>query len=163
MRVFEIQNALRELASNNNPHPFLNLIKTLIEKDLSLRDAQKFDEKHLKMLIIPYLTLSASHYVVSEPEWDAGYPDIVFLKRPNINTRHNFILELKYIKKADTNKIVISPEGTKEKLIQLKQREAKTQLEQYLKTDHANRLTNLKAWIIILVGREWKITQEIPL
>jgi hypothetical protein len=70
--VFKVQNALKEFSKNNNPHPFLNIIKAIIEKDLSFRDAQGFDEKHLKMLMIPFLSLSASHYVKSEEEWDTG-------------------------------------------------------------------------------------------
>jgi hypothetical protein len=155
----QISLALLSLAKDNNPHPFLTLIKALIDKQLSLRDAQKFDEKHLKMLLIPYLSLSATHYVVSEPEWENQYADILLLKRPNRETKYNFILELKYLKKADKNK---KDEATKEPLIQKAEREAREQLNLYLQTDNAKRLTNLKAWLLILVGREWHLIEEIP-
>ena len=100
----QIRTALRDFSRDNNPRAFLDIIKTLIDKQLSLRDAENFDEKHLKMLLIPYLSLSASHYVVSEREWETGYPDILFLKRPNVTTKYNFIIELKYIKLTDKNK-----------------------------------------------------------
>ena len=161
--VNKIQDALDKLSQNNNPHPLLELIKTLIDKDLSLRDVQKFDERHLKMLLIPYLSMSASHYVVSEPEWENGYPDILFLKRPNVTTRHNFILELKYVKKSDANKSGLSADGVKEKIIALAEREAHSQLDRYLRTDNAKRLTNLKAWMLVLVGREWKVVKEMQI
>ena len=156
--VPKIQIALQQLSRNNDPHPFLELIKALIDKDLSLRDAQNFDEKHLKMLLIPYLSLSATHYVVSEPEWEKLYPDIVLLKRPNIETRYTFIIELKYIKKADENR---RDNDTKELYTEKVEREARVQLNKYLQTENAKRMTNLKAWLIVLVGREWRLVEEI--
>ena len=155
----DIDKALSALSKNNNPHPFLELIKALIDKQLSLRDAQKFDEKHLKMLLIPYLSLSATHYVASEPEWEKQYADIVLLKRPNVETKYNFIFELKYLKKADKNK---KDALTGEKNIDKVTQEARQQLAEYLKTDNAKRLTNLKAWLLILVGREWHLIEEVP-
>lgn len=160
--VPKIQTALEKLSRGNNPQPFLDIIKALIDKDLSMRDAQNFDEKHLKMLLIPYLSLSASHYVVSEPEWENQYPDILLLERPNVSTKYNFILELKYIKKSDKDKIVLTKEGVEEKLVQKIEREARIQLSNYLKTDNAKRISNLKAWLLILVGREWQLVEEMP-
>jgi hypothetical protein len=147
------------LATTNNPNPFLNLITALIEKRLSLRDALNFDEKHLKMLLIPYLSLSSSHYVTSEPEWENQYPDIVFLKRPNVATKYNFIFELKYIKMSRKKKKEGQTDENKtpEKIAE----EARKQLKAYLQTDNAKRLDNLKAWLVILVGRKWHLIEEI--
>jgi hypothetical protein len=156
----DIHKALFALSKNNNPHPFLDLIKALIDKQLSLRDAIKFDEKHLKMLLIPYLSLSGTHYVASEPEWENHYADIVLLKRPNVETKYNFILELKYLKKADKNK---KDPQTGEKMVDKAIREAKQQLADYLQTENAKRITNLKAWLLILVGREWHLIEEVPI
>jgi hypothetical protein len=153
-----IHKSLSELSKNNNPHPFLDLIKALIDKQLSMRDALNFDEKHLKMLLIPYLSLSTTHYVASEPEWENQYPDIVLLKRPNVTTKYNFIFELKYVKKSNKNKKEKdSEEKTLNKIIE----EARTQLKGYLETDDAKRLESLKAWLLILVGREWHLIEEI--
>jgi hypothetical protein len=158
--VSKIQKALEGLSRDNNPRPFLDLIKAVIDKDLSFRDAQGFDEKHLKMLMIPYFSLSASHYVVSEPEWENGYVDMLLLKRPNVTTKYNFIIELKYVKKADENK---KDNETKEPYTQKVEREAREQIQKYLQTDNAKRIPNLKAWLLILVGREWKLVEEIPI
>jgi hypothetical protein len=155
----QIGKSLFELSKYNNPRPFLDIIKALIDKQLSLRDAQKLDEKHLKMLLIPYLSLSATHYVVSEPEWENQYADILLLKRPNIETKYNFILELKYVKKADKNK---KDPQTGEKHIDKITKEARQQLTDYLKTDNAKRVPSLKAWLLILVGREWFLIEEVP-
>jgi hypothetical protein len=160
--VPKIQEALKCISKDNNFQPFLDLIKALIDKDLSFRDAKGFDEKHLKMLLIPYLSLSSSHYVKSEPEWQNGYIDILLLKRAHATTKYNFVIELKYVKKGDLDKIVKNADGTKEKWTEKVEREARMQLTNYLKTDDAKRIPNLKAWLIILVGREWKIVEEIP-
>ena len=160
--VAVIGKTLNYLSKNNDPRPFLDLIKVLLDKYLSFRDAQGFDEKHLKMLLIPYLSLSASHYVKSEPEWENGYPDILFLKRPNITTKYNFIIELKYVKISAENKPVDPDDKTAGRIYEKVEREARIQLGNYLKTDDAKRIPNLKAWLLILVGREWKLVEEIP-
>jgi hypothetical protein len=160
--VPKIQDALKCISINNDFHPFLALVKAVIDKDLSFRDAKGFDEKHLKMLLIPYLSLSSSHYVKSEPEWQNGYIDILLLKRANATTKYNFAIELKYVKKGDLDKMVQKADGTKEKLTDKVEREARIQLTNYLQTDDAKRIPNLKAWLIILVGREWKVVEEIP-
>jgi hypothetical protein len=152
--MYKIQDVLEQLSKNNNPHPFLDIIKALIDKDLSFRDAKGFDEKHLKMLMIPYLSLSASHYVKSEEEWQNGYIDVLMLKRPNVTTKYNFLIELKYIKKGEDTK--------KEKdLIAKVEKEAREQVQKYLQSDNAQRISNLKAWLFILVGREWHLVEEI--
>ena len=84
------------------------------------------------------------------------------LKRANATTKYNFAIELKYVKKGDLDKIVQNPDGTKEKLTDKVKREGRQQLENYLTTEDAKRIPNLKAWLIILVGREWKVVEEIP-
>jgi PD-(D/E)XK nuclease superfamily/Predicted AAA-ATPase len=159
--VPKIQAALQQLSKHNNPHAILDLIKVLLDKELSFRDAQGFDEKHLKMLLIPYLSLSTSHYVKSEPEWENGYPDILLLKRANVTTQYNFIIELKYIKLKEQHKAVDADDTASEKIFEKVEREARQQLTHYLQTDDAKRIPNLKAWLIILVGREWRLVEEI--
>ena len=158
--VTKVQNTLKEFSKNNNPRPFLDLIKTVIEKDLSFRDAKGFDEKHLKMLMIPYMSLSASHYVKSEDEWQNGYIDVLMLKRPNVATKYNFLIELKYIKKGDEN---TKDKATKVSYVETVEKEAREQVKKYLQSDEVQHYPNLKAWLFILVGREWHLVEEIPM
>ena len=68
---------------------------------------------------------------------------------------------MKYVKKGDKDKIVTAEDGSKEKLTDKVHREAREQLINYLKTDDAKRIPNLKAWLLILVGREWQVAEEI--
>ena len=156
--ALKVRNALFVLSKNNDPYPFLELIKTLIDKELSLRDAQGFEEKHLKMLLIPFMSLSASHYVVSEPEWENGYPDLLLLKRPNATTKYNFIFELKYIKIGDKN---LKDAKTATTYIKKVEDDARVQLQNYIQTDNARRTPNLKAWVLVLLGREWQLVEEL--
>ena len=157
--ALKVRNALFVLSKNNDPYPLLELIKTLIDKELSLRDAQGFEEKHLKMLLIPFMSLSASHYVVSEPEWENGYPDLLLLKRPNATTKYNFIFELKYIKIGDKN---LKDAKTAATYIKKIEDDARVQLQNYIQTDNARRTPNLKAWVLVLLGREWQLVEELP-
>ena len=98
---------------------------------------------------------------MSEPEWEHCYPDILFLKRPQVATKYNFIIELKYVKISAENKSVDPDDKTSEKIFKKVEREARIQLRKYIKTDDAKRTPNLKAWLVILVGREWKLVEEI--
>lgn len=85
---------------------------------------------------------------------------LLLLKRPNVTTKYNFIIELKYIKKADENK---KDKDTQERYIEKVKKEAREQIQKYIKTDNAQRIPNLKAWLLILVGREWHLVEEIPI
>jgi hypothetical protein len=67
-------------------------------------------------------------------------------------------LELKYIKKADKKKKEAQSEL---KLVDKITNEARQQLKDYLKSDNAKRLEGLKAWLLVLVGREWHLIEEI--
>jgi hypothetical protein len=66
---------------------------------------------------------------------------------------------LKYIKKGDENK---KDNETKELYTAKVEREAREQLQKYIQTENAKRIPDLKAWLIILVGREWHLVEEIP-
>jgi hypothetical protein len=84
------------------------------------------------------------------------------LKRPNVTTQFNFVIELKYLKKGDLDKMVTLEDGTKIRMTEKVESDTRLQLSNYLQTDAAKRIPNLKTWVIILVGREWKIVEEIP-
>jgi hypothetical protein len=66
------------------------------------------------------------------------------------------------VRKGDLEKIVSLEDATKVKLTENVENDGRIQLTNYLQTNAAKRIPNLKAWLIILVGREWKIVEEIP-
>ena len=112
------------------------------------------------MLLIPFFSLSAAHYVISEPEWENGYPDLLLLKRPNVTTKYNFVFELKYIKINDKN---LKDAKTAPAYIKKVGDDAKVQLQKYIQTDNAKRIPSLKAWVLVLYGREWQLVEEMPI
>jgi hypothetical protein len=92
--------------------------------------------------------------VKSEEEWQNGYIDVLMLKRPNVTTKYNFLIELKYVKKGEDTK------KDKENIAKV-EKEAREQVQKYLQSDNAQRIPNLKAWLFMLVGREWHLVEEI--
>jgi hypothetical protein len=80
------------------------------------------------------------------------------LKRPNIVTKYNFVFELKYVKIADKKK---KEAETDEKTLDKITNEAREQFKAYLQTDDAKRLDNLKAWLLVLVGRKWHLIEHV--
>ncbi|MFK7982749.1 MAG: PD-(D/E)XK nuclease domain-containing protein [Saprospiraceae bacterium] len=72
-----------------------------------------------------------------------GYVDILLVKRPPFETKYQFVIELKYVKKADA-----SQADTVEK-------EAITQLKNYLQHDaYLQKLKALKAYVVLFVGNK---------
>ncbi|NJL14459.1 MAG: AAA family ATPase [Microscillaceae bacterium] len=125
---------------DSNEKPFLELIEQSL-KALSNRDFQRFDEKHIKMLIIAYATMGNAFYVLSERETQqGGYTDIELWKRPgNTKTHTEYIFEVKYIKKEEENTF----EAVKEKAL--------TQLKGYLQDKVLLEKPLLRAFVLIFV------------
>ncbi len=113
------------------------------------RDFIKFNEKYIKVLFVAFANLSNLYYIKSEQEIEQKYPDVMFLNRPPFKQNYQFIFELKYLKKKEANQL------------SRKKEEAKKQLQNYLKNEEIQNLKNLKAYIIIFVGDEAKISEEI--
>ncbi len=123
-----------------NEKPFFELIEQNL-KELSNRDFQRFDEKHIKMLIIAYATMGTAFYVLSERETkQGGYTDIELWKRPgNTKTHTEYLFEVKYIKKGEENTFEI-----------VKQK-ALTQLKGYLQDEVLLEKPLLRAFVLIFV------------
>ena len=105
-----------------------------------------------------YFCRFQSFKLIGYAERENGYVDVLLLKRPHATTKYTFILELKYLKKGDENR---KDAVTGEPYVQKTAREAREQLQKYLQSENAKRMTNLKAWLIILVGREWHLVEAI--
>jgi hypothetical protein len=100
----QLYKAVIELTGKANIIPFLSLIEQVL-KNLSNRDAMRFSEKHVKILFVGYAMLMNVYYVKSEYEVERNYPDIMFLYRNPYKPPHQFVFELKYLKKADKTKL----------------------------------------------------------
>lgn len=89
------------------------------------------------------MMLTNTFFMESERETPAGYLDLSFLESPNISIQHQYIFELKYLKKENA------------KQLKTKQKEAKKQLLEYV-NDSAKfkKMNNLQAWTVVVVKDE---------
>ncbi len=143
-----VSNALIELAENNNISPFLDIIENAL-KTLSNQDYKKVDEKHIKALFVGFASLSKLYFIKSEPEIEGKYPDIMFLYRPPFFPKYQFLFELKYLSKAG------------EKGLKSKTDQAVAQVKKYLQFEEIKSMKNLKAYVLIFVGNQIKVANEI--
>jgi len=135
----DIEEAIRALAMDGDPKPFLVLVEGVLEK-LSNRDMCGFDEKYIKVLFVAFAARSQVYFVRSEVEVDKRYPDIMFLARPPIQPRYEFVFEIKYLKKAQADALTPTANA------------AEGQLCQYLESDLLRARPKLRAYTVVFVG-----------
>ncbi len=102
-----------------------------------------FDEKYIKIILIAYLITSNFFSPYSETEVENGYTDI-FLERDSRtpDLKYEWIIELKYIKKSDRNKLAkVKQEGLK-------------QLEKYATSRRFYGKVNFKKALLIFIGKK---------
>ena len=108
--------------------------------NLSNRDYIKFDEKYIK-LIFYCITMNIKIYnVKSEMEINRKYPDILLIPKDKNKGYHSVMIEFKYLKKQEENKI-------KEK-----QEEAKKQIEEYANFEEIKNIENLHKYTITAIN-----------
>ena len=78
--------------------------------------------------------------VKSEMEIEKGYPDIVLIPKDKEKNYYSVMIEFKYLKKEEENKI------------EEKQKEAKEQIEKYSKTEEMKNIKDLKKYTIVAVN-----------
>ncbi|MBF0103183.1 MAG: AAA family ATPase [Desulfobacterales bacterium] len=144
----DVSAAVRQLAFENQIKPILKFVEDIL-KGLSNRDFQKFNEKYVKVILIALIRLSNLYYVKSEPEINRKYPDIMLLYRPPFFPNYQFVIELKYLKKSEAALLKDTTQA------------AITQLTGYLQNEEVRSLKNLKAYVVIFVGTEASVVQEM--
>ncbi len=111
-----------------------------ILKNLSNRDLQKFSEKNIKMIFMTLLMGNNAYFVKSENENNEGYADLLLIPTQLNPGKENFLLELKYLKKSN-----------KEKL-EIEKRAAIEQVTKY-KTELATQGIICRTFAIVFVGK----------
>ena len=144
----DVRKKITRLAQENEVKPFIGLIEKALQT-LSNRDFVSFDEKYIKALFVGFASLSNLYFIKSEPEVEQKYPDIMFLYRPPFMPNYQFLFELKYLKKTQMNKL------------KSVQKNAVTQVKNYLTFSEIKGLANLKSWLIVFVGDKAEKVEEI--
>ncbi len=101
----EIRDAIDKLINFGQITDFVRLVGEVM-KQHSNRDKVSYGEKHLKTLMIGLLVPYESYWIRSETEDKSKYVDIFLERLPQVNIKHEILLELKYIKKEDRLKWV---------------------------------------------------------
>ena len=141
-----INAAIREMATSGNPKAFFEQVK-LILKYFSTRDKAHFNENTLKATIISLLHQQKFYYIHSEYESNWTYMDVFLEAIRGQKPQYEVAMELKY-----------APKGGKV-AVETLFKEATTQLQGYLDTPKFNTRTNIKSFVVVVVGfkLEWRI------
>ena len=109
-------------------------------KNLSNRDYQRFDEKYVKLIFYCIAMNLKAYTVKSEMEVEREYPDIVLIPRERNKGYYSIMIEFKYLKKSEEDKI------------KAKQEEAKEQIERYANTEELSNIEKLNKYTLVVVN-----------
>ena len=109
-------------------------------RNLSNRDYQRFDEKYVKIVLYCIARSTKKFIVKSEFELGKRYSDILLIPKDINKNYYTIMIELKYLKKTEENKL-------KEK-----QEEARKQIEEYSQSEEIKPIRNLKKYTVIAIN-----------
>jgi hypothetical protein len=99
-----ISDSIYTLLMHGDIEPFTKYVAQVLDKEHSGRDSYGYNEKHLKTLLIGMLFPYESYLIRSEMEINRRYVDIFLERIPQVDIKHEILLELKYIKKENATK-----------------------------------------------------------
>jgi hypothetical protein len=101
--------AIRMLAYDSDPIPYLDYISKNIFQRLSNRDLIGFDEKYVKLMLLNGLFRSRLYIPDSEKEVEHGYIDIFLQRSPLLpEVPYEWVWELKYLKKDEATEAKVA-------------------------------------------------------
>lgn len=91
----------------------MQFIRERVLKVLSNRDLIRLDEKHIKLVLLSYLSLTSIYRPISERETQNGNIDLYLEQNRAIpDLRYEWLLELKYLKESETSRLeAVTREG----------------------------------------------------
>jgi len=144
-----IKDRLRTLVKTGEAAPFIEYTYNQVLPYLSNRDLIKLEEKHLKMILMSFLSITQAYIPYSELEMHKGYSDIVLVPDTRYEVKNSQIWELKYIKEKEDP--------------QQKIKEAKEQIKRYEQDQKFQRLaagTDIYKYIILAYKDRVEILEE---
>ena len=98
------------------------LLQKYLEK-LSNRDYQNFDEKYVKVMFFCIAMNLGTFIVKSELEVEREYQDILLVPKEAEKGYYTILIEFKYLKKGEENKLEQKQEEAKEQIIRYSNKE----------------------------------------
>jgi len=146
----ELEMVIADFARNGNFEKVIEYIRDFLMYS-SVRDKENFTEMNLKHIIHWLFVYSKIYFIYTEYPSLQGFSDI-FIKRSSVKYDINqAVVELKYLSKK---------EGTKANILK-EQKDAKEQLQGYLKDERLRNEYRLKAYTVVFVGFEKFYIEEI--
>jgi hypothetical protein len=151
------QEAISALAYEGEPKLYLDYISENILWGLSNRELPKFNEnfneKYIKIILLNGLFQSKIYLPITEFETNQGYVDI-YMQRSNHlpDIRYEWVWEIKYVKKEDSNK---------EKILNEKRQQARIQLEKYRASSVFSERNDVRYLSLIFIGKDKYEMEEI--
>ncbi|GAP71238.1 AAA family ATPase [Candidatus Symbiothrix dinenymphae] len=138
-----LDESITALAMEGDLKRFIAYVSEHALSKLSDHDLQHFDEKYIKILLLAYLLMSRIYVPMSEYEAVPGRTDIYLQRSPQLpEIKYEWVFELKYCKaKAKSSEIT--------KL----QKEGEAQIKQYLGSHRLSSRPDLKAAVIVFIGK----------
>ena len=146
----EIEEGIKELSKTGSIQKVVNIVQEFL-KYCSTRDKENFSEKMLKHTFAMFLSLSNQFIVYGEYPAGQGFADIFIEKTSVSYSNYEAVIELKYMSKEKAK------EENKEKLLS----QGKEQLARYLEDKRLLQRENLKKYVVMFIGFEEAIVEEV--
>ncbi len=127
-----------EMALEGKIEKGINLLEKYL-KNLSNRDYQNFDEKYVKVIFYCIAMSLKTFWVKSELEVEREYQDILLVPKEAEKGYYTILIEFKYLKKDEENKL------------EKKQEEARNQIIKYSNKEEMKAVKNLKKFTVVAV------------
>ena len=129
----------REIALEGKINKIVEMLEKYL-KNLSNRDYVKFDEKYIKLIFYCIAMNLKIFRLKSEMEVQRRYPDILLIPKDQSKGYKGVMIEFKYLKKGEENKL------------QEKQKEAKEQIKEYGEFEEIKELKNIYKYTVVAVN-----------
>jgi len=141
--TFELDDVTGKMAFDGEIKSFFDFFTENFLKRLSNRDLIRFDEKHVKVMLLASLFTSRLYLPNSENEVVDGYTDIYLQKHPAVaDIKYEYVFEIKYAKTD-------APDSE----IKTKREEAQAQIERYKKDPRFANRSDVRFAAIVFKGK----------
>ncbi len=131
----------REIALEGKIDKIIEMLEKYLN-NLSNRDYIKMDEKYIKLIFYCIAMNLKIFRLKSEMEIQRKYPDILLIPRERDKGYKGVMIEFKYLKKGEENKL------------EEKQKEAKEQIKEYGEFNEIKELKNIYKYTVVAVNDE---------
>ncbi len=136
----------REIALEGKIDKIVETLKKYLS-NLSNRDYMKFDEKYVKLIFYCIAMNLKIFRLKSEMEVERRYPDILLIPKNKEKGYKAVMIEFKYLKKDEANKL-------KEK-----QEEGIKQLKEYAELEEVKAIEGLRKYCVVAVGADVMVSE----